>query len=322
MKKKLVSLIIINYNNKDYLSRCLNSIFEQTYEELEIIFIDNESKDGSFKYMEEEYSNKNILLIKNDINNGYAGAANQGIKLSTGEFIMIINPDIVMEKDFVEKLAFYMSNNLEVGAITGKLLKYDFSNNKKLNYIDSAGIEMYKSTRCIDRGQNELDEGQYNKTEEVFGVCGAAPMYRRNALDLVKYKDEYFDEDFFAYKEDVDLSWRLNLIGQKNIYYPEAIAYHGRALGRSEKGIFKFIKHRKKQSEFLRGISYRNHLMMLEKNKNSDFIIENKFKINKRQLMLLIYSLIFEQFIFKFRNQKSNNLKEKNKIKSIRHLIK
>lgn len=332
MKSNLVSLVIINYNNKDYLNRCLKSIFNQSYKMLEIIFIDNESKDGSFEYMEKEYSNESILLIKNTINNGYAGAANQGINMANGEFIMIINPDIVMEEDFVENLVQYMLKDLTCGAITGKLLKYDFVKDKKLNYIDSAGIEMYKSTRCIDRGQNELDQGQYDKTEEVFGVCGAAPMYRKSALEKIKYKNEYFDEDFFAYKEDVDLSWRLNLVGEKNIYYPKAIAYHGRALGRSEKGVLNFIKHRKKQSEFLRGISYRNHLMMLEKNKFSDFIIENRRKIQRRQIMLLIYSVFFERFIFKFRkeaklnirlmNEKKEFFKKENKIKSIKHLVK
>ena len=175
----LISLVIINYNNKSYLKRCLTSIENQTYKNLEIIFIDNESKDGSFDFMKEEYSEKNILLIRNEANNGYAGAANQGINISKGNYIMILNPDIIMEEDFIEKMYSFIDKDESIGALTGKLLKYDFKNDKKLKYIDSVGIDMYKNRKFKDRGQNELDNGQYEQVEVVFGVCGAAPMYRK-----------------------------------------------------------------------------------------------------------------------------------------------
>lgn len=296
----LISVVIINYNNKDYLKRCLDSIYSQTYNNLEIIFIDNQSSDNSFEYIKEEYSNKNILLIKNDVNNGYAGAANQGIKISNGKYVMILNPDIIMEQGFIETMYRYIDKDESIGALSGKLLKYDFRNDKKLNYIDSAGIVMYKSTRCVDRGQNEEDLGQYDNIEQVFGVCGAAPMYRRSALEKVKIFEEYFDEDFFAYKEDIDLSWRLNLIGFKNMYYHKAIAYHGRGLGSSSGGILNFIRNRKSQSEFLRGISNRNHIMMLWKNNTNDFMDKYKFHILKRQILLIGYMIIYERFNIKY----------------------
>ena len=119
---ELISLVIINYNNKSYLKRCMNSIFDQTYKNLEIIFIDNESKDGSFEYMKEEYHDNGILLIRNKINNGYAGAANQGIKLSKGKYVMILNPDIIMESDFIEKMIVFIESDETIGALSGKLL--------------------------------------------------------------------------------------------------------------------------------------------------------------------------------------------------------
>lgn len=310
----LISLVIINYNNKSYLKRCINSIFNQTYKNLEIIFIDNESKDGSYDFMKEEYPSEDILLIRNEVNNGYAGAANQGIKLSKGKYVMILNPDIIMEPDFIEKMHGFIESDESIGALSGKLLKYDFENDKKLNYIDSAGIIMFKSTRCIDRGQNEEDLGQYDKTEQVFGVCGAAPLYRRSSLEEVSIYGEYFDEDFFAYKEDVDLSWRLNLAGFKNMYYPKAIAYHGRGLGSSKRGIINFIRHRKTQSEFLKGISSRNHLMMLYKNNIDGYYNQYKKYIIKRQGALLLYSIVFEVSIIKYikeARQNKNKMYEK-----------
>lgn len=314
----LISLVIVNYNNKSYLKRCISSIFEQTYQNLEIIFIDNESKDGSLEFMKEEYSNTNILLIRNDVNNGYAGAANQGIELSNGKYVMILNPDIIMEEDFIEKMYGFIDKDESIGALSGKLLKYDFESDKKLNYIDSAGIVMFKSTRCIDRGQNEEDLGQYDKIEQVFGVCGAAPLYRKSALDTVAIEGEYFDEDFFAYKEDVDLSWRFNLMGFKNMYYPEAVAYHGRGLGGSMGGLVNFIKNRNSQSEFLRGISYRNHLLMVYKNNVDDFIKKNAYYIIKREIAFLGYITIFERFNYKYLNEA---IKYRHKMKKKKNIL-
>ncbi|MBB6713525.1 glycosyltransferase family 2 protein [Clostridium gasigenes] len=296
----LISLVIINYNNKSYLKRCLSSIEQQTYNNLQIIFIDNKSVDGSFDYMKEEYSNENILLMYNEVNNGYAGAANQGIKLAKGKYVMILNPDIIMEKDFIYQLHNFAKSNKNTGAISGKLLKYDFSNDKKSNYIDSAGIDMYRNRRFKDRGQNELDEGQYDESKEIFGVCGAAPFYSRKILDEIAIDGEYFDEDFFAYKEDIDLSWRINLAGYKNMYYPKAVAYHGRGLGGHKGGIFNFIKYRKTQSEFLRGISLRNQVMLVNKNETKESLKGSRLKIMIRSCVFFCYMIVFESFSIKY----------------------
>jgi GT2 family glycosyltransferase len=300
---KLVSIVIINWNNKDYLERCIESINNQTYSNKEIIFIDNDSKDGSFDFFKEKFGDKKYILVNNKENLGYSGAANQGIKLSNGEYIMIINPDIIMEEDFIEKLCLFVEEDSEIGALSGKLLKYDFKNDKKLNIIDSAGIIIYKDRTCIDRGQNDEDLGQYNTTERVFGVCGAAPFYKRSALEKIKIENEYFDEDFFAYKEDIDLSWRLNKAGYKCVYYPKAIAYHGRGLGGTKGGMVNLIKHRRKQSKFLRGLSFRNQLLMLFKNEEGESYKRDKVRIYSRIIKTVLFSALFEQFNFRYLKQ-------------------
>ena len=310
MMKQLISLVIINWNNKSYIDRCMESILSQKYNNIEIIFIDNDSADGSFEHFDEKYSSQNIMKVHNKVNNGYAGAANQGIKLSNGSYVMIINPDIIMEPDFIGKLYDFCEADSSVAAISGKLLKYDFKKDEKLNFIDSAGIVMYRSRRCVDRGQNEADNGQYNKVERVFGVCGAAPMYKKEALEKIKIDEEYFDEDFFAYKEDVDLSWRLNLCGYKCMYYPEAVAYHGRGMGGSKGGVLNFIRNRKTQSEFLRGISFRNHYMMMFKNETENTYGRDRFKIWKRSISFMCYAIVFERFTFKYLSQ-ALNMKQK-----------
>lgn len=293
--ESLVSIVIINYNNKSYLSRCMDSIISQSYNNIEVIFIDNSSKDGSFDYFSKNYPEPTFIKVKNEINNGYSGAANQGIKMSSGEFIMIINPDIILEPDFIEKIYNYAITNKDIAAVTGKLLKYDFQQDKKLNYIDSTGIVMTSNRIFIDRGQNDEDRGQYQEIQQVFGVCGAAPFYKREALDFISIDGEYFDEDFFAYKEDIDLSWRFNKAGYRCMYYPFALAYHGRGFGRKGGGIKSYINYRKSISKFIRGIAMRNNYLMLIKNDSIKSLTKDFIPISISILKALIFSLIFEQ---------------------------
>ena len=112
---------------------------------------------------------------------------------------------------------------------------------KKLNVIDSAGISFNHYRQGIDIGQNEVDEGKYEEDKRVFGVCGAAAVFKKDALEKIKVSGEYFDNDFFAYKEDIDICWRLNLYGFKCYYVHDAISYHGRGMN-SSKGIINTIK--------------------------------------------------------------------------------
>lgn len=316
MDDDLISVIIINWNNKSYIKRCVDSIIAQTYKNVELIFIDNNSSDKSFEYFSREYLKYEFIKIHNEENNGYSGAANQGINISKGKYIMIINPDIIMEQDFITQLYLNAEGNVNIGAVSGKLLKYDFENNKKLNYIDSAGIDMYRDRRASDRGQNEKDEGQYNIQERVFGVCGAAPFYRKSALENIKVFNEFFDEDFFAYKEDVDLSWRLNLAGFECMYYPKAIAYHGRGFGKGGEGIKDYINARKKQSEFIRRLSFRNQYLMILKNETKQTFKRDKLQISRNLIKFLIFSIIFERFNLKAIKE-IFSLKNKMKLKHI-----
>lgn len=313
----LISLVIINYNNKLYLERCIESILEQSYKKIEIIFIDNASKDGSYEYMKEKYEGDNILIIKNSLNNGYSGAANQGIRKANGKYVMILNPDIIMENDFIEKLYNFAELNSNVAAISGKLLKYDFDSDRKLNIIDSTGIIMNKDRSFEDRGQNTEDKGQYNNVERVFGVCGAAPFYNKELLNKLAINNEYFDEDFFAYKEDVDLSWRINLYGYRCMYLPDAIAYHGRAFDKNTTGIVEYIKNRKAKSLFVRQLSFRNNLLLQIKNETKESRKKFIFLKWKRNVKYFVFSLIIEPKVLislKDLIRLKKKMKDKNKV--------
>jgi GT2 family glycosyltransferase len=152
-------------------------------------------------------------------------------------------------------------------------LRYDFEKNEPTNQIDTTGVVIARSGRGRDRGQHEIDQGQYDNQTDIIAVSGAAAMYRKSALEEVKYKrddgrTEYFDEDFFMYWEDIDLSWRMINAGWKIKYNPKALAYHGRTAASSPKGykrVWAFIQHHRKIPSQILKWNYKNHIFMFIK---------------------------------------------------------
>ncbi|QLY79139.1 glycosyltransferase family 2 protein [Clostridium intestinale] len=285
-----ISIIIVNWNGRKFLDKCITSLINQSYKNKEIVMVDNNSEDDSIKFVEKTFKDK-VRIVEN-VNNGYAGGANRGIRETTGDFVAIVNPDVVFESDYLSNCINYFDKNEKVGAISGKLLKYDFDTNEKKNIIDSVGISIKKNRSAYDIGQNTIDSGQYEIAKRVFAVCGAASIYRRKFIEKIKFEDEYFDEDFFAYKEDIDLCWRLNWIGIESHYIPNAVAYHGRGMN-SAKGLIEFLINRKKQSSYLQGISFRNQYLMIYKNEKFNNMQKDMFKIILRFFQYIIYFFIF-----------------------------
>jgi len=262
-KNSLLAVVLIGYNSFSFLEPCIESIKKQTIfkkDLLDIVFIDNLSHDDSAKFVLTKYPF--IRVYQNHFNFGYAGAANQGVDLTSTPYVNIINPDVILEPDYYEKILKEISKNANISSATGKLLKYDFKQNKKTDIIDSTGLLFHATTRITDRGQGEIDNNQYDKSREVWGVSGACPIYRRSALLKIKNGDDFFDSKFFMYKEDTDLAWRLNKQGFTARYVPAAIAYHGRGTG-VETG---FFSKREALSHFQKLYSFRNHQLMLKKN--------------------------------------------------------
>ncbi|MCX6729964.1 MAG: glycosyltransferase family 2 protein [Candidatus Portnoybacteria bacterium] len=290
---KLVSIIVLTYNSEKYIENCLQSIFSQTYRDIEIILIDNSSKDNSVKLSEEKLKNYtgNQRIIINKENFGYAGGNNVGIKESRGEYVVIINPDVVLENNYIEETVNEFEQNPQIGSVQGKY--YQLNNEIKTKIIDTVGFKFFKSGRVIDEGQGDKDVGQYEEKREVFGVNGNAAAYRRKTLNDIKYKEEYFDEDFFCYAEDFDLAWRVKARGWKCIYVPQAILWHNRTSSKSIGGGWKeFRQTRKLQSLWLRKISWRNIWLTFIKNLPLKGFFHPQFL--KRQIKFGFYLLFFE----------------------------
>jgi len=293
-----------------YLFDCLESLMHQTLRDFSVLVVDNGSKDNTVDFIRNYYPTASVL--QNFKNIGFCKANDQGIKMAKSEYVLVMNPDIILNENFLAELVKFADAHPQAGSFGGKVLKLYSQDVDPINgggglrtavksdIIDSTGFIIHKSRKVVDRGEGEKDQGQFQRTEEVFGISGACVIYRCQALEDVRIKDEYFDHNFFAYKEDIDIAWRLRLYGWENWYIPEAVAYHHRHFANYEnKKLGKAISERRKVSKFLRSLSFRNHRLMLVKNETPINLFYHILPIVWRELKILVYSLIFEPFIFR-----------------------
>jgi GT2 family glycosyltransferase len=223
----IVSAVITTYNSASSIEACLNSLLRQRYQPLEIVVVDNASSDGTRDVLEKFRDRARIVL--NQQNVGFAAAQNQGFSLATGDWLLSLNPDVILDPDFIVQLIAKADSDSQLGTLCGKLLRWQpGSAEERSRVIDSTGIYFTRNLRHFDRGAEELDHGQYDRNEYVFGATGAAALYRREMIRDVSVAGQFFDEDFFAYREDADVAWRARLMGWKCLYVPSAVGWHVR----------------------------------------------------------------------------------------------
>ena len=293
----LVSINLLTYNGRQYVENCLNSVLKQTYPHIEILVIDNASTDSTVNYLKQfRKETPKLKVIFNQRNLGFAAGHNQGIKESQGGFILCLNQDVVLDKDFVKRAVEILEKDGQAAAIQGKILRMPLTS----KIIDVTGLVILKNRRIIARAQGQTDQGQFEKIEEIFGADGAVPVYRRKALADVKIKEEYFDEDFFAYKEDVDLAWRMQLYGWKVIYQPKAIAWHDRTAGDSAAiNYFGIIRERLKISKFAKYLAFKNQRLMQIKNEQSWLLLKHLPWFLPKEIASWFYVLLFEKYTWR-----------------------
>lgn len=221
-----ISIIIVGYHSKRYLESCLKSVRHQTIykpSRIEVFFINNGSFDGSISYLQRHY--KWVNTVRNLKNLGYPASLNQGVTYASGDFILIMNADTILEKDYLEKALELVKKDNQISALMGKIYRYDFNRSLKTSKFYSVGTHVFVDREILTaRGAPDL--GQFENTHEIFSVSNKCALYRKRALEDIKVDDEYFDEDFFLQLEDRDACWRLQLYGWKVMYHPELIAYH------------------------------------------------------------------------------------------------
>ncbi len=213
----LISIIILNWNGRVHLKECLDSVYSQTYKNIEIIFVDNNSSDGSVEFIKLNYKN-NIQVYKLDKNYGFAKGNNYGIKKAKGSYILLLNNDTQMKNDFVEKMYIAIKENKLIGSVSSKMLFY---NNRKM--IDNVGVGFKKLWGLGYKiGWKEIDNTQYKNLKYIFGACAGAGLYKTELFEDVGLFDEYLGTN----NEDIDLSFRAQLKGYKCIHCDDAVVYH------------------------------------------------------------------------------------------------
>ena len=223
----IISILMTTYNSAGLLQRCLESIYAQTHRPLELIIVDNASTDGTREILAKFESQAKIIY--NDANIGFAAAQNAAAQLAQGDWFLSLNPDVFLNPDFIAQAIAAAEEHPEVGAVCGKLLRWKPDQPSEFSQIiDSTGIYFLPNLRHLDRGAKELDQGQFETSEYVFGATGAAALYRNEMVQDVAVEGEFFDEHFFAYREDADLAWRAQLLGWQCLYAPRAVAWHVR----------------------------------------------------------------------------------------------
>jgi GT2 family glycosyltransferase len=213
-----VSVHIVTFNSGGDIAGCLDSLRTQTFRDFQVRILDNASRDNTLR----EIERLGIPVTRSATNLGFAAAHNALIRDSDSEYVLVLNPDANLREAFLEEIIRALDARPDAGSASGKLLRLDGIT------IDSTGIVMLRSQRHLDRGADQPDIGQFDKSEDIFGPSGAAALYRRTALEDAAINGQYFDEDFFAYREDADLAWRLRLLGWKSVYVPSAVALHRR----------------------------------------------------------------------------------------------
>ncbi len=265
----IVAIHIVTWNHLRHLRTCLAAVFAQTYTPLKTLLVDNASVDGVEHWLLEHYPQ--LHTLRNTRNLGYARAHNQALRLSSTPYVLFLNPDVILQSDWIERGVRYLETHPEVGVFGGKLLRYNYSNDdlqepQFSDIIDSTGLQGSRSRHFVDRGSGQTDHGQYDQAEKVFGFSGACGLYRRSALESIRFQQEYIDEDFFAYKDDIDLAWRLQRCGWSAWYDPKAVGYHHRTIkGQSKTADLLIAKNHRSRSLQNSYYSFRNHWLLLAK---------------------------------------------------------
>jgi GT2 family glycosyltransferase len=220
-----VSIVVVCHNDVDDLPISLASAVAQTGVAVETIVVDNASSDGS---REAAMRLPAVRVVALEENLGFAAGMNRGIQESAGRYVLALNPDCRLMPDFAAVLAARLDARPDAGSASGRIYRALGADLSASDWLDSTGLYFTASGRHFDRDSGAVGAGRALSADQVFGTSGAAGFYRREALDSARISTGYFDADFFLYREDADLAWRLQRLGWTCLYEPRAVAFHRR----------------------------------------------------------------------------------------------
>jgi len=224
-----VSILMVTWNSSRVLPASLAALDHLDPLPVELVVVDNASNDDSVAIVEELGARLRfpLTVIREERNTGFAAGMNRAIEAATGAFVLFLNPDVRVSPPMVGRLhEVFAEAGPDVYAVGPKLLRAMGPDLEPTSVIDSTGIRMTRDGRHVDRGAGETDAGQFDGPEEVFGLTGAAALFRTAALQAGRVDGQVLDEDFFAFREDADLAWRMRGFGYRALYEPTAVGFH------------------------------------------------------------------------------------------------
>ena len=286
--KPRVLVSLVTFNSARYLPACLKSLEAQTYSSVEVRLWDNASKDSSLEVAAAHSRTLSVEVSRRNV--GFCAAHNRIISSTTSDYVLVLNPDVELAPDYIAILVQAMEEDPAAGSATGRLCRWFPGGTGpepqvEGSTLDTTGIHFTRNQRHLDRGAGAADRGQYAEREYVFGASGAAAFYRRAMLDDVRMGEEYFDEAFFAYREDADLAWRAQWLGWRCLYVPEAKGRHVRRV---------LPERRADLPPEINMHSFKNRFLLRIKNMDAVTYMRFLLPITARDLAALGYVLVRE----------------------------
>lgn len=334
---------LVAWNGATYIPYLFDSLRNQSFKDWELVVLDNNSTDNTAELIEHELQNWSGTkrFIKNSTNAGFAGGHNLLYAQTDSEYFLLLNQDLYLQPDCLEILVKELESKSQVATVSPRLMKWNFNQlltetgvrgpaNKIdleksfTDVVDSLGLKVLRSRRVVEISGGERFNSTGQRISQVFGVSGTLPLLRRTAINKIAFSaQEFLDNSYGSYKEDVDLAFRLQSAGYRTEVVLNAVAYHDRsAAGPVELSDAAAAENKKKQSSWVKYHSYKNHIMTLYKNEYWQNLILDFLPILWYELKKFVWFLFFKPSVLKgleevWKNRKS--LKEKrNKIVSIR----
>ena len=296
-----VTVSLVTYNGLNWLAACLDSLSAQTMVDFDLIVLDNASDDGTANWLRDRTASKldpQIQLTCLDTNLGYAAAHNRNIELARGKIVVLLNQDVQLDTDYLAAVVGAFEGDASLGAVQGRISRLS-RDGERLPIIDTTGLVIQRDRRVTSRDQGRADELVSRPPGEVWGVDGPVATYRKSALQDARLPRsdgggvEILDEDFFMYKEDVDLAWRLHRLGWATRYEPSAIAWHARtADGPTGTGWRAIVARNRATPPWIRRLSWRNQRLMQLKNDSARDVLHDLPWIVRREVLSMGYMVI------------------------------
>jgi GT2 family glycosyltransferase len=284
-----VTISLVTYNGSRWMPGCIESVVAQTFADFEVLVLDNASSDDTVELVEAA-GDPRIRIERSADNLGYAAGHNRNIAAARGEFVVLLNQDVELHPAFLAEAVDAFTGQPGLAAAQGRVLRLA-GPGERVATVDSTGLEMNRDRRVVSRGQGMPDGDRFASAAPVFGADGPVPVYRAAALRDAQVPSsrgawEVLDEDFFMYKEDVDLAWRLRRLGWTAWYAPSAIAWHARTSGGPRAvTMLEIARTNLSVPAWIRRVSWRNQRLMQLKNDDANEYLRDLPWIARREIL-------------------------------------